>query len=192
MTLDTVHVALYAALIGAGAALFSQFVAQGSSALIERASRRRRERRTRAMFRALVHAAMSGFDELRIYMPQTISQAPLTDQATAVRSLLYKLDQVQQIQQPLYDAISDHDALRDLQPDAIFRVTIFTSQWTAGLERLKARAAECGEAITRSENRPSGAAREMRETLIVQLLDRINHAIDLVDAAGTEAQRSLE
>jgi hypothetical protein len=136
MTLDAVHAALYASLIGASAALGSQFLAQWISALRDDRGRRRREERTKALFLALVQAPTFGFSVLHGEVLLS-NGADIEASDFAAMSLGERIHHFDRLVQPLRDAIGNHDLLRDLPADAVFEVLAFSDTYYWAVESLK-------------------------------------------------------
>jgi hypothetical protein len=137
MTLDPVYVALYAALIGAGAALLSQFVAQWIGAMRDARERRRREERTKALFLALVEAPTFGFSVL-YWNVLLNANANLEQSDFEAMRLSARVEHFNRLVQPLRDAIGNHDLLRDLPANAVFEVLAFADAYYWAVESLRA------------------------------------------------------
>jgi hypothetical protein len=182
VTLDAVHVALYAALIGAGAALISQFVAQGIVAFRDGQNRQRREDRTRSVFIALVGTARGAFYGLR----GTLENARENSSYGVEEGIRLSVrgQHFERLAQPLRAALADYDVLRDLSSAAVEQVLVLDDALYWSTARVISEGAELERQIE-----AAGADDARRAKALKECWDMVERAIALVEF---QANRALE
>jgi hypothetical protein len=175
VTLDAVHVALYAALIGAGAALLSQFVTHSITALRDARERRRRENRTRALFVAAVWTAFKPFAWLAGFV-YGVRNHPSPETAMQLAS---RREHLERLAQPLRAALADYDLLRDLPSEAIHDLMMFDDALYWAVSVVVDQAAflqRDAEALRDDDPRRSDAFRRCWDEVEQATVDVKNHA----------------